>query len=734
VRALERLTPSRRGFITGAGALIVSFSLPLRSAAQEAARLPGSLQRDPRLDSWIRIDERGAITVLTGKCELGQGIKTALIQVAAEELVVPPEAIQLITADTAATPNEGYTAGSHSMQDSATAIRHAAAQARSLLVGEAATRLGVPRERLTVQDGAVVAGDGRRLGFGALVANQLLHVTAERNSDLTDSSHYRLIGRSVRRVDIPAKVGGGAAFVQDVRLPGMLYACVVRPPSYRATLLRVDTQTIEKRPGVRVVHRDGNYLAVIAEREYQALSAMQALAAAATWHETATLPEPDKLFEWLASEPAEEVPVLSGTGSLPRDSHVLEATYGRAYHMHGSIGPSCAVALFENGQLTVWTHSQGVFALRAAISELLRLPAEKIRCIQVDGSGCYGHNGADDVGADAALLAMVVPGHPVRVQWTRDQEHGWEPYGSAMITRVRASLGTDGRIAGWDYAVRSCTHATRAGPAGNLLPARLLAQPFAPPPTRPLPLPEGGGHRNAAPLYSIPDARVRLEFVAAMPLRVSALRSLGAYMNIFSIESFIDELALAAKADAVDFRLRHLADPRARAVIQAAADHFGWRGYQARPARGRGFAFARYKNLAAYLALAVEVEVDRKSGHVRLARAVAAVDSGEAVNPDGIRNQVEGGILQSASWTLHERVVFDRTRVTSRDWNSYPILRFTEIPDEVQVHVLNQPGAPFLGTGEAAQGPTAAAIANAITDATGVRLRDIPLKLPSPSA
>jgi CO/xanthine dehydrogenase Mo-binding subunit len=298
-----------------------------------------------------------------------------------------------------------------------------------------------------------------------------------------------------------------------------------------------------------------------------------------------------------------------------------------------------------------------------------------------------------------------------------------------MISKARAALGRDGRIAGWDYSVRSCTHATRAGPAGNLLPARLLAHPSTPPPPRPLPLPEGGGHRNAAPIYSIPDARVTYEFVSAMPLRVSALRSLGAYMNIFSIESFMDELAQAAKADPIAFRLRHLDDPRAQAVIKTAAERFGWAAYQRQADHGRGFAFARYKNLAAYLALAAEVEIDRQRGRVRLKRAVAAVDCGDAVNPDGIENQIEGGILQSASWTLHERVAFDRTQITSRDWSSYPILRFTEVPDEIRVQVVNQPGAPFLGTGEAAQGPTAAAIANAIADATGARLREIPLKL-----
>jgi CO/xanthine dehydrogenase Mo-binding subunit len=413
--------------------------------------------------------------------------------------------------------------------------------------------------------------------------------------------------------------------------------------------------------------------------------------------------------------------------SFPAGAQVVEASYRRAYQMHGSIGPSCAVALFKDGGLTVWTNTQGVHPLRAAIAQLTQLPPEKVRCIQVEGSGCYGHNGADDVGADAALLAMASPGRPVRVQWMREQEHSWEPYGSAMITQARAALGSDGRIAAWDYTVRSCTHATRPGPAGNLLPAWLRSQPIAQPAPKPLPLPEGGGHRNAAPYYAIPAARVVYDFVPAMPIRVSALRGLGAYMNIFSIESFMDELAEATRADPVEFRLRHLDDPRAQQVVKTAAERFGWERYSKQSGRGRGFAFARYKNLAAYLALAVEVELDHESGRVRLVRAVAAVDSGEAVNPDGIKNQIEGGILQSASWTLYESVAFDDTRITSRDWGSYPILRFSAIPDKIEVQVIDRPGTPFLGTGEAAQGPAATAIANAIADAAGVRLRDIPL-------
>jgi CO/xanthine dehydrogenase Mo-binding subunit len=406
----------------------------------------------------------------------------------------------------------------------------------------------------------------------------------------------------------------------------------------------------------------------------------------------------------------------------------LEARYRRPYQMHASIGPSCAVALLKDGMLTVWTHAQGVFPLRAAIAEMLEMPLERVRCVHMEGAGCYGHNGADDVAADAALLARALPGRPVRVQWMREQEHTGEPYGSAMVSEARGGLDAAGNIVAWDYAVWSNTHSTRPGGAGQLLAARNLERPFAPPPPRPIPLPAGGGDRNAIPLYQLPQARVVSHFVPEMKLRVSALRALGAYMNVFAIESFMDELARAAELDPVAFRLKHLADPRAREVVTIAAERFGWSA-GARPAsgRGRGFAFARYKNLAAYAAVAVEVAVDRESGRVRLVRAVAAVDSGEAVNPDGIRNQIEGAILQAASWTLYEAVRFEARGIVSRDWSTYPILGFGAAPERVEVHVVDRPGTPYLGTGEAGQGPTAAALANAVADATGVRIRELPL-------
>jgi len=357
------------------------------------------------------------------------------------------------------------------------------------------------------------------------------------------------------------------------------------------------------------------------------------------------------------------------------------------------------------------------------------MPKDKVRLIHAEGSGCYGHNGADDAAADAALLARALPGRPVRLQWTREQEHAWEPYGPAMVVKVSAAMDSTGdKIVDWDYALWSNTHSTRPGSAGSLIAAQTLADPFTPPSPRPIPMPAGGGDRNSIPLYKFPGARVVNHFLPDMPVRVSALRALGGYMNVFVIESFMDELAREARADPVEFRLKHLDDPRAKEAITTAAQRFGWAERKRAPAgRGYGFAFARYKNLAAYCAIACEVELDRDSGRARMVRAVAAVDSGQVVNPDGLKNQIEGAIMQSLSWTLYESVTNDGQRITSLDWASYPILRFSAVPDSVDVHIIDRPGQPFLGSGEAGQGPAAAAVANAIADATGKRFRDLPI-------
>jgi nicotinate dehydrogenase subunit B len=725
----------RRRVLAGSGALIVSFSLteafaqtPSPAAAPPPPNLPGSLKGAPFLDSWIRIDADGSITVFTGKAELGQGAKTAFQQIAAEELDVPFAALKVVTADTSLTANEGYTSGSQSMQNSGTAILNAAAQVRAILVAEAARRLDLPEENLRTENGAVIAPDGRRLAYGDLVGADMLHVQAQPKSRLKDPSSFKVMGQPIPRVDIPAKVTGGAAYVQDMRLPGMVHARIVRPPSYGAQLTDLDTSAVEKLPGVVKVVRDGNFLAVVAPKQFQAIKAMAALSAAAKWRESAALPKQDDLPRVLTSLPSQDFTIFEQSNPAVTGAKTIEATYTRPYQAHGSIGPSCAVAQFADGAMTVWTHTQGVYPDRQGIAEMLRMPPASVRCIHVEGSGCYGHNGADDAAADAALIARALPGVPVQVQWTREQEHAWEPFGPAMVTKLKASLDGQGTISDWSFEVWSNTHSMRPGGAGSMLAAQHMAQPFVPPAPKPLPLPEGGGDRNAIPIYKFPNAKVVHHFIPAMPLRISAMRALGAYHNVFSIESFMDELAVAAGADPVEFRLKHLEDPRGRDVINKAAEGFGWRNGQKAPQdRGFGFAFARYKNLAAYCAIATEVEVNRETGRPRLVRAVAAVDSGQVVNPDGLINQIEGAIVQSMSWTLYESVSFDDTRITSIDWQTYPILRFNSVPESVEVHIINRPGQPFLGSGETGQGPAAASIANAIADATGKRLRDLPL-------
>lgn len=713
----------RRRFLAAGGALTLSFAMPAWSATGE---LPKSLDNTPWLDAWIRIDADEAITVFTGKAELGQGIKTALLQVVADELRVAPSRLQLVTADTARTPDEGMTAGSNSMKDSGTALRHAAGQVRLRLSELAAARLALPASSLALKDGAFIAPDGRRASFGQLVTGQELHVRATPDAAPPPPGARTAIGKSMPRVDIPAKVTGGRAYVQDLRLPNMVHARVVRPPSQAARLLGVDDAAVMRLPGVLKVVRDGRFLAVIADGEYRAVKAAAALGRAARWETPAALPVHPNVDTLIRAQPSTPT-TIHEQGARVKVGRHFEATYTRPFQLHASIGPSCAVAQLVDGRYTVWTHSQGVFPLRGALAELLAVQENAIRCIHVEGSGCYGHNAADDAAADAALLARALPGRPVRVQWMREDEHGWEPFGAAMVAQVAATLGPDGRIADWQYDVFTPPHNTRPGKAGNLLAATHLARPFTPPVPKPSPQPEGSGDRNAIPYYVLPNARVTHRFQPKAVLRTSAMRGLGAYCNVFAIESFMDELARAAQVDPVAFRLRHLDDPRAIDVVKLAAAKFGWNGYKKASRRGRGFAFARYKNLASYCALAVEVEVARETGLVRITRAVGAVDCGEIVNPDGVRNQIEGGIIQSASWTLLEQVRFDAMRVLTVDWAAYPILRFGQAPDKLEVHLVDRPGQPFLGTGEAAQGPAAAAIANAVFDACGLRLRDLPL-------
>jgi nicotinate dehydrogenase subunit B len=738
--------PTRRDLLAGGG-LVVFFALSGVATAQDDGQsrglsgggegsggpekvrpdLPGSLATQPELDAWIRIGANGHATVFTGKVELGQGIKTALMQLAIDELDLPDRSVTLVTADTGRTPDEGITAGSHSMQDSGTAILNAAANVRHLLAAEAAKRWSVAPETLFTRAGTVRAADGRSLGYGELAATLDLHVAAQAGVSRMPSGSRRVIGRTVPRVDIPAKLTGGRAYVHDLVLPDMLHGRVVRGPSEGTRLVAPDLAGVAKRPGIAKVVQDGNFTAILATREWPLIQALEVLGRS-TWQPTRPPFPPGDLASAIQHLPSQTRPILDrhdAPGAVA--VRQMRARYTRPYLMHGSIGPSCAVALFENNTLTVWTHSQGVYPLRKALAELLRMPVERIRCIHAEGAGCYGHNGADDVAADAALAARAVPGRPVRMQWMREHEHGWEPLGPGMVTELSGALDAAGRIVGWRHEVWSSPHNTRPAGAGDFPAGRELVPPFTPTPPKPIPQPEGGGDRNAVPLYAFPNAAVVHHFIPDMPLRTSALRGLGAHMNVFSIECFMDELAAVARRDPVAFRLAHMQDPRAQAVIRAAADKFGWTRYRRRPGRAAGFAFARYQNLGAYCAVALDVEVEPETGQAIVHRAVAAVDSGEAVNPGGIRNQIEGGIVQSLSWTQHEAVGFDAHRRTSFDWSEYPISRFVDVPRAVEVHVMDRPGERFLGTGEAAQGPTGAAFANAVALATGKRIRAMPL-------
>ncbi|MDP9158230.1 MAG: molybdopterin-dependent oxidoreductase [Pseudomonadota bacterium] len=735
---------ARRRFLT-AGSVMVGFTLlpgaAMRAVAQTstteagtftsaAPDLPGSLKTSPMLDAWIRIDEQGHITAFTGKAELGTGIRTAFMQIAADELGIAPSSLTLITADTASTPNEGYTAGSHSVADSGTAIANAAAQVRALLLQSAATKLGVDAATLTVRDGAVMAADGRRLGFGEAVSGVNLHQQAQPGLPRRDPRTYESIGRPMQRVDLPGKVTGGASYVQDLHLPGMLHARAVRPPAYGATLASVDIASVQAMPGVVKVVRDGSYLAVVADDEWRAILAMRALSAGARWDAGPALPAQATIHAALRALPAQDIAVADRSAPAAPAVQTLQRRFTKPFLTHGAIGPSCAVGLMDGDRLTVWTHTQGVFPLRHGLADMLSMPPDNVRCVHVEGSGCYGHNGADDVAADAALIARAVPGRPVRVQWMREQEHMWEPFGPAMTTDLTGSLDASGQIVDWTCEIWSNSHNQRIENAGRLMPTWSLATPMTPAPPKEIPMPEGGGDRNSVPIYRVPNLHVHEHFLLDMPIRGSAMRSLGAYLNVFAIESFIDELAAEAQLDPVEFRLRHLDDPRARDVIQRASTRFGWAAARAvarRPDHGVGFAFAKYKNLMAYCAIAMEVTVERNSGAVRVDRVACAVDCGQIVNPDGARNQVEGGIVQSLSWTLFEQTTFEPHGITSFDWSTYPILRFSSLPGRIDVDLIDRPGTPFLGVGEASQGPAAAALANAVADATGRRVRDLPI-------
>ncbi|MGA7871334.1 MAG: molybdopterin cofactor-binding domain-containing protein [Candidatus Binatus sp.] len=689
--------------------------------------LPWSIHENPLLSQWVDLSQPGIARVFSAKVEIGQGIVTAIAQIAATELKLPMSKVAVVSGDTRSCPNESYTAGSMSIEVGGTSVRMACAEARHALVESAARMLDAEESRVAA-DGGLILLDGAPSGLDywqvARKVDWKRPVTG--TAPFATPGNSTALGKSVARLDLPAKVAG-AAFIHDLELPGMLHGRVLRPPSYGARLGSLDTSAVERLPGVVKIWRSGDFVGVCCEREYQAVKALEALGAGARWIESEVSADTRSWRELLptlrAIDSETEVGERPfGTASVRR----LSATYSRPPLAHASMAPSCAVAVYDERRLTVWTHSQGVFPLRGALASALGLDESRVAVIHAQGAGVYGHNGADDVALDAALLARQVPSRPVRIQWNREDELAWSPLGSPMVIKMESAVTPAGDIVDWSSEIWSGPHGQRPRAHG---PVNLLAAAHVEPP---IPFPEAyevlsgfaGGARNSEPAYEVPHRKIVLHSLPGLPFRTSALRTLGGYANVFAAESFMDELADAAGADPVEFRLRYLSDPRARRVIETAVRLAGWQ-FDAERGKGRaaGIGFARYKNTAAYVAVIAKVEVDQD---VRVSKVVGAVDAGLVINPDGVLNQIEGGIVQSISWTLKEQVVFDGRRVTTRTWEEYPILRFDEVP-ELEVELIERPDCPPLGVGEAAQGPAAAAVANAVARALDFRIRDLPI-------
>ena len=715
--------------------------------------LPTSLKANPRLGHWLSIHADGTVSVRSGKVDLGQGISTALAQMVADGLGLDLARIRMVPASTAHSPNEGVTSGSLSVQDSGNALRHVCAQAWRIYRAAAARKLGVTDGdggSLYLRDGRFVCPVSQAsVSYAELADDALLDrdATALPEADRVPpvSDQPPQVGLPVSRADIAAKVRGGPAFVHDLRLPGMLFGRMVHPPSRAARLLSLEDAGlagVQAMPGVVRVLRDGDFLGVIASGEYQAVQASGKLARACHWQETADLPDVDQLGTFLQAAPLETTVVgervETPPASVPSEAGFLNlaARYSRPFLAHASIGPACAVARFDAAaqvpQLHVWSHTQGIYNLRADLALLLDLPADSITVQHVEGAGCYGHNGADDVAADAAMLARAVPGLPVQVVWSREDELGVAPFGPAMRVDLKATVGSRGDIVQWQHEVWSNGHGLRPGrgQVPVLAAAGQIAAPFARQVSVNAPLSAGGGaERNAVPLYDFAQWQAVSHRLLTMPVRSSALRSLGAHANVFAAESFLDEIAHAQAVDPLVLRLRQLGDPRARAVLRAVAANAGWQAWRdarlagANPeGQGLGLAVTRYKNTGAYCAAVARVDASRE---LRVTDLWIAVDVGRVINPDGVCNQIEGGAIQTVSWVLKEAVRFDETRITSITWDSYPILRFSEVP-RVTVQIIHQPDQPSVGSGEATHGPVAGAIANALFDATGLRVRDMP--------
>jgi nicotinate dehydrogenase subunit B len=687
--------------------------------------LPASLVDNPRLDLWIRFQPDRTVRIATGKVEIGQGVVTAIAQIAAEELDVPLERVAMLSGDTDNGPDELYTTSSLSVEVSGESVRLVCAEVRAKALERAALRLNCSRDELTVADGqflqnGVVTGRDYWTVAPEIDFSQAVTGTATPKP----ATSYKLVGRSVPRLDLPAKVSG-AAFVHDVLPKDVLHARTLRQPSRGATLAALDEVAIRRaaKGELRIV-REANFVAFVSPIESVAHTAAVAAPLHAKWDNVRRLDPAQQEAAWLQSQPSDDRRIGAPPAATP-PKRLVQITVSRPYVAHASMGPSCALAEFKDGHLTIWSHGQGMHPLRKNLAMVLGLPPEAITARHLHGPGCYGHNGADDAALDAALVAHQLPGKRIRLQWRREEEFGFEPVGPAMLITLYVDLDEHGRPADWTTEIWSGTHVQRAGSgSGYLLASEALEN--SPPdvvPTDPTEARGGGGTRNAVPLYDVPSHRILHHLVLRPPVRTSALRGLGALPNVFAIESLMDELAARVGEDPVAYRLSILSEPRARRVIEAVAARANWSRGPAGTGKGFGIGFARYKNRAAYAAVVAAVTVDEM---VRVDRIWAVADAGLVINPDGARNQLEGGVVQAVSWTLKEQVKLDERGIASRDWDSYPILRFSEVP-EIEAELVDGTGNPPLGVGECTVGPTAAAIGNAVAHALGTRLHDLPL-------
>jgi len=719
---------SRREAFFASGALVVSFSLAgtFEQATAQAATKPVALTE---VDSFLAIDKSGKATVYSGRVDLGTGVHTALQQMVADELDVPMSRIEMIEGDTLLTPDQGKTWASLTIQVTGAQLRQAAAAARAALVDDAAKTLGVPVAQLTIADGVISAG-GKKVTYAELIGGKSFSIKLDPKQPVKekDPKDYKLVGKPVPRLDIPDKLTGKFTYMQDVRVPGMLHGRVVRPPTIGAKLETVDESSIKDIPGIVKVVRDADFLAVVAANEWAAIRGARELKA--TWSKAETLPDQDKLWEYVRATKVVKDEVTSNVGNTAEamgkdDAKTLKATYDFAIHTHGSIGPSCAVAEFKDGKLTSWSASQATHALRGQLAQMFALAPENVRCIYVEGAGCYGRNGHEDAAADAALLAKAV-GDPVRVQWSRADEHGWDPKGPPTLIDLRAAMDATGNVTAWE----SEFFVPQAGPG---LDVPLTAATLAGMPQLPVPFP-GNIHQDSAIPYKFASVKTIVRRLETTPLRPSWIRTPGRMQNTYANESFVDELAAAAGMDPLDFRLKYLdpADKRGIELLQRLAQLTNW---QKRPspqnltsgnvAKGRGMSYVKYELVRTYVGVVAEVEVDRSTGEIRALKFYLVHDCGQIINPDGLKNQLEGCVVQTVSRTLIEELKFNRSQVTSLDWDSYPILKFPQVP-EIVIDLIDRPTEKPWGAGEPAASVIPSAISNAVFDATGARLRSIP--------